>query len=748
MSVSTQQITPLRQEPAQVRPIEQRKKKTLLLNISIAKRLGFTFLVPALLAALALLRVGTLSQQLLSHEASYYQLLVSGDSSLRNANDTALLLHTNLLGMVSDALKAQPLTETLIQDDAIVEMLSSRFNDSLRNYLQHDVLQRFPDLAALFASAGHGNMVQEQAQLAAQLDTAWQRYLPAQHTSTSEILDRKYLPASYAEYLQVEPAYANVMSALLQLRQFDDGLAPAIQDALTIEENSLLVAAAISALSILLGIGIVGYLVFSTVVGRLTRARRVIQIIEGGQIDARLTVSGRDEISGMCNAVNGMLDTIVGLLEETRQQRDELANAEELKRLHEELQRQHSALNEANARLAALATSDPLTGLANHRTVLSRIEEELSRCKRTQDFCALLFIDLDHFKRINDTYGHRAGDAVLCEAGRRLTTTLRKEDFVGRYGGEEFTVLLVNTDQGEAKQVGERLRVAMAEAPILWQAEDTLAMISIQITGSIGVAIYNEQVQTCAALVEAADGAMYQAKHSGRNRVCFAGEHSELFQEALEDGGLMPDRAALQALLAAIQVFDQQTSLHAMRMMQLAESSAAMLGCSEEEQHLLRLAALMHDVGKIGVPHEILNKPGPLTEDEWDVMRRHPAIGRQILGQAGGQCALLSHIVVAHHERWDGAGYPYGLSGEAIPLSARILAVVDAYDAMTSDRPYRTAFTYAEALDELRHCAGSQFDPQVVTAFLHVLEQQELLPGTAHDALDTAEAGEPQVSVP
>ncbi|HLL79808.1 MAG TPA: diguanylate cyclase, partial [Ktedonobacteraceae bacterium] len=594
MSVSTQQITPLRQEPAQVRPLVQRKKKTLLLNIPIATRLGIAFLLPALLAALALLRVGTLSQQLLSREASYYQILVGGDSSLRNANDTMVLLHTNLLGMVSDALKAQPLTETLIQDDAVVEMLSSRFNDNFRSYLQHDVLQRFPDLAALFTAAGHGNLAQEQAQLAAQLDIAWQRYLPAQDTSTSDILAGKYLSASYTEYLQVEPAYGTVMSALLQLRQFDDSLAPAIQDALAIEENSLLVAAAISALSILLGIGIVGYLVFSTVVRRLTRASRLIQTIEGGQIDARLTVRGRDEISDMCNAVNGMLDTIVGLLEETTQQRDELANAEELKRLHEELQCQHRALNEANARLAALATTDPLTGLANHRTVLSRIEEELSRCKRTQDSCALLFIDLDHFKHINDTYGHRAGDAVLCEVGRRLTATVRKEDFVGRYGGEEFAVLLVNTDQDEARQLGERLRVALAEAPIVWQADqanNTQAAISIQISGSIGVAAYDEELQTCAALVEAADGAMYHAKHSGRNRVCLAGEHSELLQEALEDGELTPDKAALQALLAAIQAFDRQTSLHAIRMMQLAESTAAVLGCSSSEQHLLRLAA-------------------------------------------------------------------------------------------------------------------------------------------------------------
>ena len=162
-------------------------------------------------------------------------------------------------------------------------------------------------------------------------------------------------------------------------------------------------------------------------------------------------------------------------------------------------------------------------------------------------------------------------------------------------------------------------------------------------------------------------------------------------------------------------------------MVQLAEATAQKLGCAEEEQHLMSLAALLHDVGKIGIPHEILHKPGPLNEEEWTVMRRHPGIGRQILEQAGGKCALLSHIVVAHHERWDGTGYPYGICEAAIPLGARILSVVDSYDAMTSDRPYRKALPETEATAELQKCAGSQFDPRVVAAFLSVLEDKELI---------------------
>src|SRR5581483_2381320 len=149
------------------------------------------------------------------------------------------------------------------------------------------------------------------------------------------------------------------------------------------------------------------------------------------------------------------------------------------------------------------------------------------------------------------------------------------------------------------------------------------------------------------------------------------------------------------------------------------------MGRSEDEVVLLRLAVQLHDIGKIGIPEAILHKPGPLTEDEWGVMRHHPQIGQQILTQAKGQFGLVSHIVVAHHERWDGKGYPYRLAQQEIPLGARILSVIDAYDAMTSSRPYRAALSAEVAQEELQHCAGTQFDPQVVDAFLQVLQAQQ-----------------------
>jgi len=298
---------------------------------------------------------------------------------------------------------------------------------------------------------------------------------------------------------------------------------------------------------------------------------------------------------------------------------------------------------------------------------------------------------------------------------------------VGRYGGEEFAIILTTADLSSAKSAAERLRSALAEIPFSWQDEKTGEVITIPVTGSIGVAVYEQNGLTRKELIEAADRAMYVAKRSGRNRVCLASEAKTFMQDFLAHAPeqYQTDAPAILALSAVAEVHNVETSAHAQRMVAMAEATACELGCTQEEMHLIRLAALLHDIGKIGVPDDILLKQGPLTDSEWAVMRRHPDIGRQILTQAGGKFDLVSHIVVAHHERWDGSGYPYGLSGESIPLGARILTVVDSYDAMTSNRPYRKAMPDFAAREELRHCVGSQFDPRVVEAFLRVLDKQE-----------------------
>jgi diguanylate cyclase (GGDEF)-like protein len=396
--------------------------------------------------------------------------------------------------------------------------------------------------------------------------------------------------------------------------------------------------------------------------------------------------------------------------------------------------RLHQAAQEELQHMEQVALTDPLTGLANHRTMMDRIDEELKHSQQSQESCAVIFVDLDHFKHINDTWGHRAGDTVLREASSRLKKNMRRKDVVGRYGGEEFVILLSNTSLQAAKQAAERFRVALAdELCILTSGEDTSDKNSIAFTASIGVAVYGEHGTTREALIEAADHAMYYAKQTGRNKVCIAGEETDLASQVLANMSQrqFTETIGVKTLEAVATVHDGETSAHARRMVTLAEETTRKLGRSEAEIHLVRLAALFHDIGKIGIPDAILHKPGPLTEEEWTVMRRHPVLGQHILEQVGGLFELLSHIVVAHHEHWDGRGYPHRLAQDAIPLGARILTVVDSYDAMTSERPYRQPLSDAHARAELQRGAGSQYDPHVVEVFLSVLDdfEQEHLVG-------------------
>src|SRR5450755_1284989 len=374
------------------------------------------------------------------------------------------------------------------------------------------------------------------------------------------------------------------------------------------------------------------------------------------------------------------------------------------------------------------ALTDPLTGLPNHGAVIERIETELQQCQSSQRDCAIIFVDIDHFKHINDTWGHAAGDAALYAVGHRLREGIRKGDYIGRYGGEEFAILLSDIDQSEAFDLAERLRCSIAEEPCLWQQAGTQSVVPIALTASFGLATYPLDGLSARELLDMADTAMYTAKHTGRNRVCLPGDEMDMASLKQDENQLLPEyseQSVLQTISTMAAFHDPETQAHANRMIQLAEVTMRVLRRSEDEIALLRLAAQVHDIGKIGIPEAILHKSGPLTQDEWGVMRRHPQIGQQILTQTKGQFGLVSHIIVAHHERWDGQGYPYGLAQQEIPLGARLLSVVDTYDAMTSARPYREARSVAVAREELQRGAGTQFDPQVVDAFLRVLDGPE-----------------------
>lgn len=402
--------------------------------------------------------------------------------------------------------------------------------------------------------------------------------------------------------------------------------------------------------------------------------------------------------------------------------------AADLEQAHKVISEAYCNLEVAHTLIQQQALTDGLTELPNHGAIIERIEAELAVCQSTQRDCAIIFVDIDHFKSINDTWGHAAGDAALHEVAQRLRDGIRKGDYVGRYGGEEFAILLSDIEQSHAFELAERLRCSIATTPCLWQPDVTQPVVAIPLTASFGLATYPLDGLIAKELLNMADIAMYAAKHTGRNRVCLPDEMEQAPLQEEKNLPLLPhysEQSILQTITTMATFHDQETQDHANRMIRLAEATMRALGRSEDEIVLLRLAAQLHDIGKIGVPEAILHKPGPLTDDEWGIMRRHPQIGQQILAQAKGQFGLVSHIVVAHHERWDGQGYPYRLAQQEIPLGARILSVIDSYDAMTSTRPYREALSTAEARAELQHNAGTQFDPQVIDAFLHVLEAQE-----------------------
>ncbi|MHB8598351.1 MAG: amino acid permease [Ktedonobacteraceae bacterium] len=444
--------------------------------------------------------------------------------------------------------------------------------------------------------------------------------------------------------------------------------------------------------------------------------------------------------------VSSEIPRMYALLSEQKQVNNrEVALHEELQNAYNEQQvlvaQQQELLAEVDRlyrEQAQAAVTDTITSLPNHRAIMSKLDEELSLCQRGNYVCSVLFIDIDHFKQVNDTWGHRAGDMILRDVASRLRSALRVEDFIGRYGGEEFAVVLTDTDIATVSPAAERLRSAINAEPYNWETENTETFISIPITASIGVAVYGLHGVTRETLIEHADQAMYVAKHSGRNCVRIADVDlvtSENASSLLDEQASTIERfkrdmipvQTVKALTAVASAHDKGTDEHAHRMLTLAAATARQMHRPEDEMHLLQLAALLHDIGKIGIPDAILHKPGPLTDEEWAVMRRHPEIGRQILAQVGGVFQHLAEIVVAHHERWDGKGYPRGLAGEDIPMSARILTVVDSYDAMTSRRVYREPLTIEQARAELLRCSGTQYDPSVVEALLRVLDAHEVV---------------------
>lgn len=366
-------------------------------------------------------------------------------------------------------------------------------------------------------------------------------------------------------------------------------------------------------------------------------------------------------------------------------------------------------LERALAEQERLAVTDGLTGLYNRRFVEEMLRLETARALRTGERLGLIVVDVDHFKSVNDAHGHQAGDEVLLAIGERLAGAVRRPDVVGRYGGEEFVVILPGADPEVLLELAERCRRAIADHPFPLREGAPLP-----ITVSLGVAGLPDHAITARELVRTADRALYLAKAAGRNR---AQVGADLAVPAM-DPALEPMRA-LPVLERVADLVDliQASCEHSTAVARYSEQVAAEMGLSGETQRRCYLAGRLHDVGKIAVPPEVLTKPGRLDDAEWTVMRRHPEHSAWMIGLVPG-LGEVSGIVRQHHERLDGSGYPDGCAGTGIRLEARIVAVCDAWAAMLADRSYQPESSPARARQVLRDGAGSQWDPEVVDVFL------------------------------
>ncbi len=362
--------------------------------------------------------------------------------------------------------------------------------------------------------------------------------------------------------------------------------------------------------------------------------------------------------------------------------------------------------------IRAQAIRDELTGLLNRRHFEQRLSEEIERHSRYGGNFCLIISDLDRFKDYNDTYGHRAGDKLLWEVAQIVKESVRGVDLVFRYGGDEFGILLPQTTIEDAHIVSERVRT---------QIETDMETRGIALTVSLGIASWPTDGITPDDVVRAADATLYQAKQSGGNRTLIFSEiASSPIKHAI--ARISDEKMALStvhALVAAVDAKDRYTFRHSRLVVTYAKALAKAAGLPPQKIAIIETAALLHDVGKIGIPDELLNKKGKLTAEEWEMLQSHSSVGVTIIGHVPKLAPCLP-IILHHHERYNGLGYPKNLKGEEAPLEARILAVADAFAAMISVRPYRPALSYKEAIEELRRGAGTQFDPKLVDFFVPI----------------------------
>jgi diguanylate cyclase (GGDEF)-like protein len=453
---------------------------------------------------------------------------------------------------------------------------------------------------------------------------------------------------------------------------------------------------------------------------RMTRAVREIgaaaKAIAQGDIDQRVAVRSRDEFGDMAKDFDSMIDYLhstVAVAEtiaegnldievQPRSERDALGSA--LGVMTESLRR----LAGENERLLAVsrkeANTDSLTALPNRRALMRDLETQLLQASEEWPLVLALF-DLNGFKQYNDTFGHPAGDALLARLGDRLQRAIEGSGVAYRMGGDEFCVL-ATADASDSAAIARRAASALSERGK-----------AFAIDCSYGVASLPREASSASDALGVADQRMYERK---AERVSAS-------------------RQSTDVLLKVLSERSPGLREHISEVAQLSAMLATSLGLPKAEVKRIELAGELHDIGKVAIPETILSKPGPLDQEEWEFIRRHTEIGERIV-TAAPSLAHTGELIRSHHERYDGSGYPDRLAGEDIPFGASILAVCDAFGAMTKERPYSDAITIAEALSELRRCSGSHFHPRVVDAFCKLIEHPEHAPGPA-DQIAPAASG-------
>ncbi|MBM7871355.1 diguanylate cyclase (GGDEF)-like protein [Clostridium pascui] len=365
--------------------------------------------------------------------------------------------------------------------------------------------------------------------------------------------------------------------------------------------------------------------------------------------------------------------------------------------------------------LQRLVNQDGLTGVYNHRFFHDVLREKVTSYEKENMPISMIFIDIDYFKHYNDLYGHQKGDVVLKGIGTILKNSVKEDDIVARYGGEEFSIILPNTLEKDAISIAESIRRKIEKT--YFEGEENQP--NGKITVSMGVSIYPDKAKSDVELIKSADDALYRAKFFNKNRVeCYTSILDELKNDIEERH--IDLVTSIKTLISVINAKDRYTYGHVERVVIYSKMLANKLGLDEEDKKKLIYGAYMHDIGKINIPKEVLNKRMALTSEEWEMLKGHPLNGVEIIKPVES-LKDISPLILHHHERYDGKGYPSNLKGEQIPFLARVLTVVDSFDAMTSNRPYNKRKTYDEAIDELKRCSGTQFDPVITRAFIDVI---------------------------